>query len=104
MQALPFSDALKLLAYLKDWTLNPDKVSGNIAFICSKYLIQDSRCNVLITFVFQVELVCRIATVLLQTHYNQLVSTPAARPVLTVLKELLYTRIKVVPIYKVCCP
>ena len=26
VQALPFSDALKLLAYLKDWTLNPDKV------------------------------------------------------------------------------
>ncbi|PON49000.1 Guanine nucleotide-binding protein, beta subunit [Parasponia andersonii] len=64
--ALPFSDALKLLAYLKEWTLNPDKV----------------------------ELVCRIATVLLQTHYNQLVTTPAARPVLTVLKELLYARIK----------
>ncbi|KAL5546056.1 hypothetical protein UlMin_005743 [Ulmus minor] len=64
--ALPFSDALKLLAYLKDWTLNPDKV----------------------------ELVCRIATVLLQTHYNQLVTTPAARPVLTVLKEILYSRIK----------
>ncbi|KAH7512033.1 hypothetical protein FEM48_Zijuj12G0047600 [Ziziphus jujuba var. spinosa] len=64
--ALPFSDALKLLSYLKDWILNPDKV----------------------------ELVCRIATVLLQTHYNQLISTPAARPVLTILKEKLYPRTK----------
>lgn len=26
MQALPFSDALKLLSYLKNWILNPDKV------------------------------------------------------------------------------
>lgn len=51
-------------------------------------------------FVFQVELICRIATVLLQTHYNQLVSTPAARPVLTALKEILYGRIKVVPFSK----
>ncbi|KAK9290842.1 hypothetical protein L1049_009046 [Liquidambar formosana] len=64
--ALPFTDALKLMAYLKEWTLNPDKV----------------------------ELVCRVATVLLQTHHNQLVSTPAARPVLTVLKDILYARVK----------
>ena len=34
--------------------------------------------------------------VLLQTHYNQLVTTPAARPLLTVLKEILYSRIKVI--------
>lgn len=27
MQALPFSDALKLFGYLKDWTHNPDTVS-----------------------------------------------------------------------------
>jgi len=33
--------------------------------------------------------------VLLQTHYNQLVTTPAARPVLTVLKDILYARVKV---------
>lgn len=26
VQALPFSDALKLISYLKDWTSNPDKV------------------------------------------------------------------------------
>ncbi|KAI9153754.1 hypothetical protein LWI28_016063 [Acer negundo] len=64
--ALPFSDALKLLSYLKDWTLNPDKV----------------------------ELVCRVATVLLQIHHHQLISTPAARPVLTVLKDILYARVK----------
>ncbi|XP_048225762.1 WD repeat-containing protein 3 isoform X2 [Ricinus communis] len=64
--ALPFSDALKLLSYLKDWVSNPDKV----------------------------ELVCRVATVLLQTHYNQLVTTPAARPVLTVLKDILYARVQ----------
>uniref|UniRef100_A0A7N2M7D1 Small-subunit processome Utp12 domain-containing protein n=1 Tax=Quercus lobata TaxID=97700 RepID=A0A7N2M7D1_QUELO len=44
--------------------------------------------------VFQVELVCRIATVLLQTHHHQLVTTPAARPMLTVLKDILYARIK----------
>ncbi|KAG7961176.1 hypothetical protein I3843_09G002800 [Carya illinoinensis] len=64
--ALPFSDALKLISYLKDWTSNPDKV----------------------------ELICRVATVLLQTHHNQLVTTPAARPVLTVLKSILYARVK----------
>jgi len=34
--------------------------------------------------------------VLLQTHYNQLVTTPAARPVLTVLKDILYARVKVI--------
>lgn len=46
--------------------------------------------------VLQVELVCRVATVLLQTHHNQLVTTPAARPVVTVLKDILYARVKVV--------
>ncbi|KAF8005594.1 hypothetical protein BT93_K0018 [Corymbia citriodora subsp. variegata] len=64
--ALPFSDALKLLSYLKDWTTYPDKV----------------------------ELVSRVATVLLQTHYNQLVSTPAARPLLTTLKDILHKKVK----------
>ncbi|KAE8661176.1 putative phosphatidylinositol-4-phosphate 5-kinase [Hibiscus syriacus] len=64
--ALPFSDALKLLSYTKDWTLNPDKV----------------------------ELVCRIVTILLQTHHSQLISTPSARPVLAVLKEIIYARVK----------
>ncbi|KGN48472.2 WD repeat-containing protein 3 [Cucumis sativus] len=64
--ALPFSDSLKLLSYLKDWTSKPDKV----------------------------ELICRISTVLLQTHHNQLVTTPAARPALTILRDILYARIK----------
>ncbi|KAK9124103.1 hypothetical protein Sjap_013705 [Stephania japonica] len=64
--ALPFSDALKLMSYLKDWASIPEKV----------------------------ELVCRIATVLLQTHFNQLITTPSARPILTVLKDVLYARVK----------
>lgn len=45
---------------------------------------------------YQVELVSRIATVLLQTHYNQLVSTPAARPLLTTLKDILHKKVKVI--------
>ncbi|RZC21379.1 WD repeat-containing protein 3 isoform B [Glycine soja] len=65
--ALPFSDALKLLSYLKDWTSYSDKV----------------------------ELVCRIGTLLLQTHYNQLLATPAARPILTVFSDIFYERVKV---------
>nr|KYP71005.1 WD repeat-containing protein 3 [Cajanus cajan] len=64
--ALPFSDALKLLSYLKDWSSYSDKV----------------------------ELVCRIGTLLLQTHYNQLLSTPAARPILTVFSDIFYERVK----------
>lgn len=64
--SLPFSDALKLISYLKDWVSNPDKV----------------------------ELVCRIATILLQTHHNQLITTHAARPVLIILKDILYDRVK----------
>ncbi|CAI0469364.1 unnamed protein product [Linum tenue] len=64
--ALPFSDVLKLLSYLKDWSSIPDKV----------------------------ELVSRVATVLLQINYHQLVSTPASRPVLTALKDELHSRVK----------
>nr|GMD58283.1 WD repeat-containing protein 3 [Ipomoea batatas] len=64
--ALPFSDALKLLSYLKDWASIPDKV----------------------------ELVCRMTTVLLQLHHNQLVSTVSARPLLTLLKEVIPARVK----------
>ncbi|XVE96575.1 hypothetical protein REPUB_Repub02eG0234700 [Reevesia pubescens] len=66
VQALPFSDALKLLSYMKNWTSNPEKVA----------------------------LVCRIVTVLLQTHHSRLISTPSARPILTVLKEIIYARVK----------
>ena len=50
----------------------------------------------LVTLCKQVELVCRIAIVLLQTHYNQLVTTPSARPVLSVLRDILYARVKVI--------
>ncbi|GMH28749.1 hypothetical protein Nepgr_030592 [Nepenthes gracilis] len=64
--ALPFSDALKLFSYLKNWTSNPDKI----------------------------ELICRVATVLLQTHYYQLITTPSARPVLGILKDVLHARVK----------
>ncbi|KAF7818660.1 WD repeat-containing protein 3 [Senna tora] len=64
--ALPFSDALNLLSYLKDWISYSDKV----------------------------ELVCRVSTLLLQTHHNQLVTTPAARHVLTVLSDFLYKKVK----------
>ncbi|PKA52792.1 Dynein assembly factor with WDR repeat domains 1 [Apostasia shenzhenica] len=63
---LPYTDALKLMSYLKDWIQNSDKV----------------------------ELVCRITTVLLQTHHNQLITTPAAKPMLTVLKDILHSSVK----------
>ncbi|MCL7047922.1 hypothetical protein MKW94_012302 [Papaver nudicaule] len=66
LMALPFSDALKLLDYLKDWASRPDKV----------------------------ELVSRVNTVLLQTHHNQLISTPAARPIMTSLSAVLYPTVK----------
>ncbi|KAK6140125.1 hypothetical protein DH2020_026123 [Rehmannia glutinosa] len=64
--ALPFSDSLRVLSYLKDWIAFPDKV----------------------------ELVCRVETVLLQIHHNQLTSTVSARPVLSLLKDILHPRVK----------
>ncbi|XP_076947106.1 uncharacterized protein LOC143618941 [Bidens hawaiensis] len=64
--ALPFADALKLLSFLKEWSSNPDKV----------------------------ELVCRIGTVLLQLHHNQLVATASTRPLLALLRDILHTRVK----------
>ncbi|XP_057548900.1 uncharacterized protein LOC130827253 [Amaranthus tricolor] len=64
--ALPFSDALKLLSFLKNWTTDSERV----------------------------ELICRVAIVLLQTNYHQLISTPSARPVLTNLKDVLHGRVK----------
>lgn len=64
--ALPFSDSLKLMSYLKDWALNPDKV----------------------------ELVCRVATVLLQIHHHELTTTLAARPILTVTRDAVFPRVK----------
>ena len=50
----------------------------------------------LVTLCKQVKLVCRIATALLQTHYIQLVATPSARPVLSILRDILYARVKVI--------
>ncbi|XP_020577298.1 WD repeat-containing protein 3 [Phalaenopsis equestris] len=64
--SLPYSDALVLMSYLKNWVQNSDKVA----------------------------LVCRITTVLLQTHHNQLTTTPAARSMLAVLKDILHSRVK----------
>ncbi|KAL5218936.1 hypothetical protein ABZP36_019620 [Zizania latifolia] len=64
--SLPFSDALKLMSYLKEWSLVPLKI----------------------------ELVCRVCLVLLQTHHNQLTTTPSARSMLTELKDILYRRVK----------
>lgn len=64
--ALPFSDALKLLSYLKNWSIYSEKV----------------------------ELICRVAIILLQTHYHQLISTPSARSVLSDLKDVLHSRVK----------
>lgn len=64
--ALPISDALKLLAYLRDWVHLPEKV----------------------------ELVCRMTTVLLQLHHDQLVSTVTARPLLTLLKDVIPAKVK----------
>ncbi|KAK9079343.1 hypothetical protein SSX86_001014 [Deinandra increscens subsp. villosa] len=64
--SLPFADALKLLSNLKDWSSNPDKV----------------------------ELVCRIATLLLQLHHNQLVATTSTRPLLALLRDILHARVK----------
>ncbi|XP_051130435.1 uncharacterized protein LOC127250965 [Andrographis paniculata] len=64
--ALPFSDSLRILSYLKDWVALPDKV----------------------------ELVCRVTTVLLQIHHYQLTSTASARPIISNLKDVLHTRVK----------
>lgn len=67
-------------------------ISCNIIFIACVY---PGRCNDVLIFV-QVELVCRVATVLLQVHHHQLITTPSARPALTVLKDILYARVKVI--------
>lgn len=63
---LPFNDALTILDYLVEW------------------LEQGS----------QVELLCRISTLLLRVHMQQLIGTPTARPVLIKLKELLRSRVQ----------
>ncbi|XP_078448375.1 transducin family protein / WD-40 repeat family protein isoform X2 [Wolffia australiana] len=64
--SLTFSDSLKILSYLKGWACIPSKV----------------------------ELVCKVATVLLQTHHNQLTATPAAKPILSALKEGIHEKVK----------
>ncbi|KAG6395141.1 hypothetical protein SASPL_145780 [Salvia splendens] len=65
--ALPFSDSLGVLSYLKEWIAHhPEKV----------------------------ELVCRVSTVLLQIHHYQLTSTISARPILSLLYDILHTWVK----------
>ena len=43
----------------------------------------------------QVELICRLAIVLLHTHYHQLISTLSARSILSELKDALHSIVKV---------
>ncbi|XP_024544362.1 WD repeat-containing protein 3 isoform X1 [Selaginella moellendorffii] len=57
---LPFSDALKLLEYVKQW-------------------IPDGS---------QVEIVGRVATMLLRIHHEQLIATPSARAIVTSVQEI----------------
>ncbi|KAL7137502.1 hypothetical protein ABFS83_10G097000 [Erythranthe nasuta] len=64
--ALPFSDSLRILSCCKDWVAFRDKV----------------------------ELVGRIVTILLPIHHNQLTSTVSARPIVTLLKDILHARVK----------
>ncbi|KAL4458578.1 hypothetical protein ABPG75_013443 [Micractinium tetrahymenae] len=63
---LPFTDALRLIRYLVAWL----------------------RQGV------QVELLCRVATLLLRLHMQQLMGTPAARPLLLDLQQLLHARVQ----------
>ncbi|KAH7428708.1 hypothetical protein KP509_09G013500 [Ceratopteris richardii] len=64
--ALPFTDALKLMTYLKEW------------------MIEGS----------QTELICRVAVLILHLHHPQLVATLSSRPVLTSLYEVLKVGVK----------
>lgn len=66
MLLVPFTDALRLLRYLAGWLRRGVKV----------------------------ELLCRVATLLLRVHMQQLMATPSARPVLTELQGLLRGRVK----------
>ncbi|KAL4429403.1 hypothetical protein ABPG77_005177 [Micractinium sp. CCAP 211/92] len=63
---LPFTDALRLMRYLVSWL----RQGG------------------------QVELLCRVATLLLRLHMQQLMGTPAARPLLLDLQQLLHARVQ----------
>jgi len=42
----------------------------------------------------QVELSCRVAVLLVRLHHRQIVATPAVRPTLAKVKELLHAEIK----------
>lgn len=42
----------------------------------------------------QVELLCRVATLLLRLHMQQLMGTPSARPLLIELQQLLHQRVQ----------
>lgn len=64
--ALPFTDGLKLMDYLKEWM-----VEGS-----------------------QVELVCRVAILLLRLHHSQLIATVSSRPVLSSLHQVLRAGVK----------
>ncbi|KAK9755554.1 hypothetical protein RND81_01G034100 [Saponaria officinalis] len=64
--ALPFSDSLKLLSYLKYWKTNKEKI----------------------------EIVFKVATIIAHTHFNQLISTPSARPLLSDLSDVLHAKVK----------
>jgi len=65
LMCLPFTSALALLGYLRDWLQNGSKV----------------------------ELAARLAVLLLRLHHAQLVGTPNARPVLAALRKLLRRRV-----------
>lgn len=103
-QALPFSDSLRVLSYLKEWIAHPEKVSGatitgattNLWWLLFLYYYHTNRIIIWSCFCCQVELVCRVSTVLLQIHHYQLTSTISARPILSLLNDILHARVKVV--------
>lgn len=64
-------------------------------FKCGYYLSYHVVAPMCFLNCLQVELICRVVTLLVQTHYNQLHSTPAARPVLGALTEI-HPRVKVI--------
>ena len=66
MLMVPFTDALRLLGYLAGWLRRGLKV----------------------------ELLCRVATLLLRVHMQQLMATPSARSVLTDLQGLLRSEVQ----------
>ena len=63
---LPFTEALRLLSYLCQWLKKG----------------------------LQIELCCRVSTLLVRLHHPQLVATPSARPTLIQLQTLLRQRVQ----------